>query len=112
MHNTLARDRALDLANHVRTHKAGLLADMRAGRITVEAVLRDPPYYLQAIRLFELLEAAPHVGRVKTRRLNMIGARQFPPINLLAPIGELSERQREWVVERLPALQSGRAIAA
>lgn len=96
---------SLDMANHNRIAKARLRARLGAGEISFADVLRDPPHYMQNELLYELLLWTPWVGRGRVRRFNMRAAHQARPVNLLAPIGELSEAQREWVIEQLPGLR-------
>lgn len=55
------------------------------------------------MRVFELLEAAPHVGRKKIERVNLVAAAHR--VNIMRPIGSLSARSREWLIAQLPPLQ-------
>jgi hypothetical protein len=111
----LQKYEALGRANNVRTLRAQLLRKVQGGDVAAADVLRDPPWFMQDVRVFELLEAMPYVGRTTTRRLNAKGMQQWPGVNLLAPLGELTERQRQWLIEQIPVLgrnETGRAAAA
>lgn len=96
--------RALDAGNVVRLQRVALRHDLKVGKITPAAVLCDPPWFAQDMRLLEFLEACPGVGPEKIRRVNLRGAQAWPPVNLLSSIGELGPNQREWLIEQLPTL--------
>jgi hypothetical protein len=83
------RMEALKRANHVRSKRAALKADLKAGNVTIVAVLNDPPEYLQTAKVLDLLMAAPKCGRVKSARI-MEQCRVSPS----KTVGGLSERQR------------------
>lgn len=87
---------ALQRANEIRTRRARLKRDLKAGRARLEPLVLDPPDYLLTARLFELLLALPKWGRVKVNRLLTV-SRVSPSKTL----GGLSERQRDEIVWRL-----------
>ena len=87
---------ALKRANEIRTRRAGLKRDLKAGRVQIQALLLDPPEYLQTAKVFDLLLAVPKYGRVKVNRI-LTQCRISPS----KTIGGLSERQRNELVSYL-----------
>ena len=67
-HNVPAHGR-LARANDIRTHRARLKKDLKAGRVQIHGLLLDPPEYLQTAKVFDLLLAVPKYGRVKVNRI-------------------------------------------
>ncbi len=103
------RERSRALANTIRMQRSALKRAIRDGTLSAAAVLRDPPWYMQSMPLHELLAEAPHVGPDKVRKLNMRAA--WAGINLFRPLGETTERQRDWIIAALPVLEQDRAAA-
>ncbi len=87
---------ALRRANEIRTRRARLKRDLKAGRVKIHALLLDPPEYLQTAKVFDLLVAVPKYGRVKANRI-LTHCRISPS----KTIGGLSERQRNELVSYL-----------
>ena len=87
---------ALKRANEIRTRRARLKRDLKAGRIQIHGLLLDPPEYLQTAKVFDLLLAVPKYGRVKVNRI-LTQCRISPS----KTIGGLSERQRNELVSFL-----------
>jgi hypothetical protein len=87
---------ALRRANEIRSARATLKRDLKAGRTHIHGVLLDPPEYLQNAKVSELLLAVPKYGRVKVNRL-LTQCRISPSKTL----GGLSERQRQELVSNL-----------
>ncbi|HYP47493.1 MAG TPA: integration host factor, actinobacterial type [Thermoleophilaceae bacterium] len=87
------RMEALRRANEIRTRRARLKRDLKAGRSQIDALLLDPPDYLQTAKVFDLLLAVPKYGRVKVNRI-LTHCRISPS----KTIGGLSERQRTELV--------------
>jgi len=56
---------ALGEANRIRTKRAELKRDMKAGRVRARDVLLDPPEWADTMKVVNLLLAAPKLGRVK-----------------------------------------------
>jgi hypothetical protein len=69
--------------------RAQLKRDLKAGRVSIGALLLDPPAYLEAAKVFDMLLALPKVGSVKATRI-LNGCRVSPS----KTFGGLSERQR------------------
>jgi hypothetical protein len=87
---------ALKRANEIRTERARLKRDLKAGRIQIHGLLLDPPEYLATAKVFDLLLAVPKYGRVKVNRI-LTHCRISPS----KTIGGLSERQRNELVSYL-----------
>ena len=87
---------ALKRANEIRTRRARLKRDLKAGRTKIHGLLLDPPEYLQTAKVFDLLLAVPKYGRVKVNRI-LTQCRISPS----KTIGGLSERQRNELVSYL-----------
>ena len=87
---------ALKRANEIRTQRARLKRDLKAGRTQIQGLLLDPPEYLLTAKVFDLLLAVPKYGRVKANRI-LTQCRISPS----KTIGGLSERQRNELVSFL-----------
>ena len=87
---------ALGKANEVRALRAQLKRDLKAGRVSIGALLLDQPPYLETAKVFDLLLALPKVGRVKATKI-LQGCRVSPS----KTFGGLSERQRAELAEHL-----------
>jgi hypothetical protein len=90
------RMEALQRANDIRSRRAQLKRDLKAGRTPIHELLLDPPEYLQTAKVFELLLAVPKYGRVKVNKI--LGQCRISPSKTL---GGLSERQRGELVALL-----------
>src|ERR671931_2306792 len=90
------RMEALKRANDIRTRRANLKRDLKAGRVHIHGLLLDPPEYLETAKVFDLLLAVPKYGRVKVNRI-LTQCRISPS----KTIGGLSERQRNELVSYL-----------
>ena len=87
---------ALKRANEIRTRRARLKRDLKAGRAQIHGLLLDPPEYLLTAKVFDLLLAVPKYGRVKVNRI-LTHCRISPS----KTIGGLSQRQRTELVQLL-----------
>jgi hypothetical protein len=90
------RLRALRRANEIRTRRAQLKRDLKAGKVKVEQLLADPPDYLMSAKAFDMIIAVPKYGRVKANKI-LTQCRISPS----KTIGGLSERQRGELVAYL-----------
>jgi hypothetical protein len=90
------RMEALKRANDIRTRRASLKRDLKAGRVNIHGLLLDPPDYLETAKVFDLLLAVPKYGRVKVNRI-LTQCRISPS----KTVGGLSERQRGELVSYL-----------
>jgi S13-like H2TH domain len=90
------RMEALQRANDVRSARAKLKRDLKAGRQPISELLLDPPEYLETAKVFDLLLAVPKYGRVKVNKI-LTTCRISPS----KTIGGMSERQRGELVTLL-----------
>jgi hypothetical protein len=84
---------ALQRANTIRSRRAQLKRDLKAGRVPIAELLLSPPDYLETAKVFDLLLAVPKYGRVKVNRI-LTQCRISPS----KTIGGLSQRQRAELV--------------
>ena len=87
------RMEALQRANDIRTQRAQLKRDLRAGNLTIDSLLLSPPAYLETAKVVELLLAVPKYGRVKVNKI-LTQCKVSPS----KTVGGLSERQRRELV--------------
>jgi hypothetical protein len=87
---------ALSKANEVRAIRAQLKRDLKAGRLSISALLLDPPQYLETAKVFDMVLALPKVGRVKATKI-LNSCRVSPS----KTFGGLSARQRAELADRL-----------
>src|ERR671916_1742009 len=87
---------ALQRANQIRTRRAQLKRDLKAGRVSIQELLRNPPEYLETAKVFDMLLAVPKYGRVKVNKI-LVTCRISPS----KTIGGLPERQRNELVSLL-----------
>jgi hypothetical protein len=90
------RMEALQRANDIRSRRAQLKRDLKAGRTPIHELLLNPPDYVQTAKVFDLLLAVPKYGRVKVNKI--LGQCRISPSKTL---GGLSERQRGELVALL-----------
>src|SRR5271163_1917296 len=90
------RMEALQRANDIRSRRAQLKRDLKAGRQPISDLLLDPPEYLETAKVFDLLLAVPKYGRVKVNKI-LAHCRIAPS----KTIGGLSERQRSELISLL-----------
>lgn len=87
------RMRALRRANEIRSARAQLKRDLKAGKVKIEQLLRAPPEYVLSAKAFDMIVAVPKYGRVKANKI-LTQCRISPS----KTIGGLSERQRGELV--------------
>jgi hypothetical protein len=87
---------ALQRANEIRTRRAQLKRDLKAGRASFDSLLATPPDFLATAKVFDMLLAVPKYGRVKANKVL-----QQCRISPSKTIGGLSERQRNELVSLL-----------
>ena len=87
---------ALQRANDIRTARARLKRELKAGQTSIHQLLIDPPEYLETAKVFDMLLAVPKYGRVKVNKVL-----QQCRISPSKTIGGLSERQRAELVSLL-----------
>ena len=87
---------ALKRANDIRTARAKLKKDLKAGRRTIQDLLNEPPEYVMTAKVFDMLLAVPKYGRVQANRV--LNQCRISPAKT---VGGLSERQRAELVSLL-----------
>jgi S13-like protein len=87
---------ALQRANEIRTRRAQLKRDLKAGRVSIHKLLLNPPSFVETAKVFDMLLAVPKYGRVKANKVL-----QQCRISPSKTIGGLSERQRSELVSLL-----------
>ena len=87
------RMRALRRANEIRSARAKLKRDLKAGKAQIEKLLLDPPDFVLSAKAFDMILAVPKYGRVKANKI-LTQCRISPS----KTIGGLSERQRAELV--------------
>ena len=90
------RSAALNRANEIRTLRAQLKRDIKAGRTSIATLLLDPPSWLQTAKVSDILLALPKVGRVKAMK-TLDSCRVSPS----KTFGGLTDRQRAELASRL-----------
>ena len=90
------RMEALHRANEIRTKRAQLKRDLKAGRASIHDLLLEPPGFLETAKVFDMLLAVPKSGRVKVNKI-LLQCRISPS----KTIGGLSPRQRTELVSML-----------
>lgn len=87
------RMEALGKANEIRSARAQLKRDLKAGRISIQQLLLEPPQYVETAKVFDMMLAVPKYGRVKVNKIL-----QTCRISPSKTIGGLSDRQRGELV--------------
>ncbi len=87
---------ALAKANRIRTERARLKRDLKSGRLSIHALLLEPPEYIETAKVFDMMLAVPKYGRVKVNKI-LAHCRIAPS----KTIGGLSDRQRSELVALL-----------
>jgi hypothetical protein len=90
------RKRALQQANEIRSKRAALKRDLKAGRVKIQKLLLNPPEFLRTAKVYDMLLAVPKYGRVKANKV--LNRCRISPSKTF---GGLSERQRQEIVAYL-----------
>jgi hypothetical protein len=90
------RMEALQHANEVRSNRATLKRNLKAGRASIHDLLRNPPAYVETAKVFDMLLAVPKYGRVKANKI--LSTCRISPSKT---IGGLSPRQRDELIASL-----------
>lgn len=85
---------ALRKANEVRSYRAQVKVDLKAGQMDVRAVILSEHPHFQTWQVFDLLLALPHVGRVKANAV--LRKHHISPSKT---VGGLTLRQRKELLE-------------
>lgn len=87
---------SLEHANEIRTGRADLKKDLKAGRASAHNLILEPPELIATMKVFDLLLACPKYGRVKVNKIL-----QVCRISPSKTIGGLSQRQKSEIVSML-----------
>ena len=87
---------ALARANVIRSQRAQLKRDLKAGRHSVHQLVLSPPEFVETAKVFDMLLAVPKYGRVKVNKI-LVHCRISPS----KTIGGLSDRQRSELASML-----------
>ena len=87
---------ALRRANDIRSERARLKEQLRAGDVVITQVLTDPPSCVHTAKVLDLLLAVPKYGRVKANRL-LERCRVSPA----KTVNGLTPRQRKELLDML-----------
>lgn len=85
---------ALAKGTEVRTKRANLKRDLKAGKASLRHILQSPPEYVETMKLFDALLAVPSYGKVKTGKVFDICR-----ISPSKTIGGMTERQRAQLID-------------
>jgi hypothetical protein len=87
---------ALARANRIRSERARLKRELKAGRLSIHMILLEPPEFIETAKVFDMMLAVPKYGRVKVNKI-LAQCRIAPS----KTIGGLSDRQRSELVSLL-----------
>jgi hypothetical protein len=87
---------ALKRANEIRSERATLKRDLKAGRKRVHDFILDPPEWLETMKISDLMLACPKYGRVKVSKIL-----QLCRVSPSKTLGGMSSRQRTEIVSML-----------
>lgn len=87
------RRAALQIANEIRTYRAELKREVKAGKKSVIDLLLDPPEEIDTMRVVDLLLAAPKIGQAKVKKI--LATCRISPSKT---VGGMSQRQRTELV--------------
>lgn len=89
---------ALKNANEIRSKRAQLKRDLKAGKVKIVRVVLDPPDYISGAKVSVILEAMPMWGPVRVKRLlNSMD----PLISTDCPFEALAWERRKQLVAAL-----------
>src|SRR5262245_43998073 len=92
--------RALRAANHRRANIAELKRRLHRGELTLAELVLRPPEDARSYLVFEVLLWGSHCGPSRLQSLNARALRRCE-VNLAAPLGALTDRQRRWLAGEL-----------
>lgn len=94
------RSRALARAHEVRSNRARLYRELKAGDADLIEVLQSPPDWLREARIEDVLAAARGIGAVKLAKI--LRRTQISPVRR---VGRLTAREVHALVDELRARQ-------
>ena len=89
---------ALAHANRVRLARASLKRDVASGAVDAAEIVRECPWEVHSVTVGELLRSQRRWGRTRARKFLFSIA-----VNENRPLGRLTARQRDLLVEELEA---------
>ena len=94
------RMRALEAANEIRTRRAQLKRDLKAGKVQIEGLLLDPPEYLETAKVFVdlLLQTARQLAAATVR------LHPFPEVQMVVMLAGIVEHGRIFAERALDDL--------
>lgn len=96
------RESALAKANYVRTRRAALRREVRAGRQDLRELVREPPDVMSGASVYDVLQWLPRVGPMRAKRA------LFGVCGATVTLEVLGPHTRRRVVECIDDLDSGR----
>jgi hypothetical protein len=87
---------ALERANEIRTYRKNVKRNLKSGRESIHALLREPPEEIETMKVFDLLIHVPKYGRVKVNKVL-----QVCRISPSKTVGGMSDRQRDELISML-----------
>lgn len=90
------RQQALSKANRIRSKRAQLKLDLKAGRTSIHDILLKPPSWVESMKVFDVLLACPHYGKVKVNKIL-----EFCRVSPSKTIGGITQRQRLDIVSMM-----------
>lgn len=84
---------ALRKGNTIRSKRAQLKQEIKAGHTSVDRYLADPPEWLKTMKVFDLLTAVPKYGKSKSAKVLKVCR-----ISSVKTIGGMSKRQRKEII--------------
>lgn len=94
---------ALNHANEIRGYRARLKKDLKAGRRSIDSLLRHPPEEIATMKVIDLMLHVPKYGRVKVAKALKVCA--------IAPsktIAGMTDRQRYELLREIRARDAER----
>lgn len=95
----LQRQDALERGNAIRMERSRIRQLVKAGEISIDALIMEPSWSLWSMRIFELLDWAPCVGSVKVNKI-LRRADVWP----LKECGSLTIHQRQRILRELKGM--------
>ena len=78
------------MANEIRTRRAQLKRDLKAGKVNIDALLLKPPEWLGSAKVFDIILAVPKYGRVKVNRI--LNQCRISPSKTIGGLSEATSR--------------------
>jgi hypothetical protein len=96
-----------DRSATVRRARATLRRQLRSGVVSIYDVIDDLPEEAQGMRVSSLVDAVRGISRERIARLNSLGMRSTPEVNILRTFEEMTPDQIEQLKTLLREVQYG-----